>query len=137
MRDAYLRARKDRHTLRWTRRNLHICWTAYAGHLRRPEHHTRCCERRKTLADYLKDLRSVDGGDRQLTAWLREEGFQTNLRSVSQVQHCSISAPANARSVRQSGMCCQIDCSTAFCGPTVTESVSDLPIEQHLAVSLL
>ena len=42
-----------------------------------------CC--RKTLADYLKDLRSVDGGDRQLTSWLKEEGFNTNLRSVREV----------------------------------------------------
>ncbi|CAK0782825.1 hypothetical protein CVIRNUC_006020 [Coccomyxa viridis] len=39
---------------------------------------------RKTLADYLKDLRSVEGGDRQLTSWLKEEGFHTSLRSVSQ-----------------------------------------------------
>lgn len=40
---------------------------------------------RKTLADYLKDLRSVDGGDRQLTSWLKEEGFQTSLRTINQV----------------------------------------------------
>lgn len=41
---------------------------------------------RKTLADYLKDLRSVEGGDRQLTSWLKEEGFQTSLRAVSQAR---------------------------------------------------
>ena len=40
---------------------------------------------RKTLADYLKDLRSVEGGDRQLTSWLKEEGFQTSLRTINQV----------------------------------------------------
>ena len=43
-------------------------------------------ECRKTLADYLKDLRSVEGGDRQLTSWLKEEGFHTSLRSVSQAR---------------------------------------------------
>ena len=67
----------------------------------------------------------MDGGDRQLTAWLREEGFQTNLRSVSQVQHCIISAPEKSRTARQSGMCCQSDCSTAACAPTVTVCTFD------------
>ena len=43
-------------------------------------------ECRRTLADYLKDLRSVEGGDRQLTSWLKEEGFHTSLRSVSQAR---------------------------------------------------
>ena len=48
---------------------------------------------RKTLADYLKDLRSVEGGDRQLTSWLKEEGFQTSLRTINQV--CVLSLHGN------------------------------------------
>ncbi|KAK9904021.1 hypothetical protein WJX75_002693 [Coccomyxa subellipsoidea] len=41
-------------------------------------------ETRNALAAHLKDLRHVDGGDRQLTSWLKEEGFQTSVRSVVQ-----------------------------------------------------
>lgn len=40
---------------------------------------------RNALAAHLKDLRHMDGGDRQLTSWLKEEGFQTSVRSVVQV----------------------------------------------------
>ena len=28
----------------------------------------------------------MEGGDRQLTSWLKEEGFHTSLRSVSQAR---------------------------------------------------
>ena len=45
---------------------------------------------RNALAAHLKDLRHVDGGDRQLTSWLKEEGFQTSVRSVVQVIMCLI-----------------------------------------------
>ena len=27
----------------------------------------------------------MEGGDRQLTSWLKEEGFQTSLRTINQV----------------------------------------------------
>ena len=42
-------------------------------------------ETRKMLGDHLRSLRAVENGDRQITSWLKEEGFHTSLRAVSQV----------------------------------------------------
>ena len=37
------------------------------------------------LGEHLRNLRNVDGGDRQVTMFLKEEGFPTTIRAVHQV----------------------------------------------------
>jgi hypothetical protein len=45
-------------------------------------------ETRKMMGEHLRSLRNVEGGDRQMTSWLKEEGFHTSLRAISQVLLC-------------------------------------------------
>lgn len=45
---------------------------------------------RKQLAQHLKELRHVEGGDRQISSWLKEEGFSTSLRTVMQVRSSNL-----------------------------------------------
>ncbi len=35
----------------------------------------------------------MEGGDRQVSSWLKEEGFSTSLRTVMQVGLCPCRAP--------------------------------------------
>ena len=44
---------------------------------------------RRHLAGLLKEHSLVEGGDLQVATWIKDEGFDTTIPSVMQVQHLS------------------------------------------------